>query len=89
MRLIGYVQVTTDEQARSGLGMDAHRTRIAAEMERRGWPVEWLTDDGYSAKDLNRPTSPRRCDDSTLAWQMGSWSRSWTDSRDRSWTSPG
>lgn len=55
MHVIGYLRVSTDEQARSGLGLDAQRTRIASEAAHRGWTVRWLVDEGYSAKNLHRP----------------------------------
>lgn len=55
MRVLGYVRVSTSEQASSGAGIDAQRAAIAAEAERRGWQVEWIEDAGCSAKDLRRP----------------------------------
>src|SRR5947209_8423161 len=55
-RCIGYVRVSTDEQATSRAGLDGQREAIVAEMERRGWVlVELVEDAGYSAKNLNRP----------------------------------
>jgi DNA invertase Pin-like site-specific DNA recombinase len=55
MRVIGYVRVSTNEQASNGHGLDAQRAAIAAEAERRGWTVQWLEDPGASAKSLDRP----------------------------------
>lgn len=55
MNVIGYVRVSTEEQARSGLGMDAQRTRITEEAQRRGWHVTWAVDDGYSGSTMRRP----------------------------------
>lgn len=55
MDVIGYLRVSTDEQARSGLGLGAQREVITAEAARRGWQVKWVIDDGYSAANLNRP----------------------------------
>ena len=54
--IIGYVRVSTDEQADSQLGLEAQRSAIAAEAERRGWRVITIFEDaGVSGKDLNRP----------------------------------
>ena len=56
MRVIGYVRVSTEEQAMSGAGLQAQRAAIAREARRRGWElVETIEDRGYSAKDLRRP----------------------------------
>jgi DNA invertase Pin-like site-specific DNA recombinase len=56
MRVIGYVRVSTEEQAMSGAGLEAQRRAIAAECKRHGWElVETIEDAGYSAKDLKRP----------------------------------
>ena len=54
-KVLAYCRVSTEEQARSGAGIDAQRARIRAEAERRGWEVEWVTDDGFGAGDLRRP----------------------------------
>lgn len=53
--VIGYLRVSTREQAESGLGLDAQRRAISDEAERRGWDVRWITDEGYTARNLNRP----------------------------------
>ena len=56
MRVLGYVRVSTSEQASSGAGLEAQRQAIVAECERRGWHlVETIEDAGYSARDLRRP----------------------------------
>lgn len=55
-RVIAYSRVSTTEQADSGLGLEAQRERLNQEASRRGWSgVVHVSDDGYSAKDLNRP----------------------------------
>jgi DNA invertase Pin-like site-specific DNA recombinase len=56
MRVLGYVRVSTSEQASRGAGLEAQRRAIIAECERRGWHlVETIEDAGYSARDLRRP----------------------------------
>lgn len=51
-----YMRCSTDEQAISGLGLADQRATLEAEATRRGWEeVEYVTDDGYSAKSLARP----------------------------------
>lgn len=55
MQVIGYLRVSTAEQADSGLGLDAQRRAISDEAQRRGWEVHWAVDEGRSARNLNRP----------------------------------
>jgi DNA invertase Pin-like site-specific DNA recombinase len=56
MRVLGYVRVSTSEQASSGAGLEAQRRAILAECQQRGWQlVETIEDAGYSARDLRRP----------------------------------
>jgi DNA invertase Pin-like site-specific DNA recombinase len=51
-----YTRVSTHEQSIGGLGLGAQRSVLSAEVSRRGWPkVEWVSDDGFSGKDLARP----------------------------------
>ncbi|WP_028653642.1 recombinase family protein [Nocardioides halotolerans] len=55
-RVIAYTRVSTEEQAVSGLGLADQRAVIAAEAVRRGWDdIEYLSDEGFSAKNLARP----------------------------------
>jgi DNA invertase Pin-like site-specific DNA recombinase len=51
-RVILYRRVSTKEQAESGLGLAAQRERLREEAGRRGWAddVEWVTDEGVSAR---------------------------------------
>lgn len=56
--IIGYMRVSTEEQAGSGAGLAAQRQAILAEAKRRGWDeadIGWIEDAGYSGKDLKRP----------------------------------
>jgi DNA invertase Pin-like site-specific DNA recombinase len=47
--VVAYIRVSTADQAESGAGLDAQRTTITAEAERRGWTiVEWFDDEGIS-----------------------------------------
>jgi DNA invertase Pin-like site-specific DNA recombinase len=51
--VVGYVRVSTDEQATSGLGLETQRSVIDAECTRRGWTlVHTFEDAGASAKSL-------------------------------------
>lgn len=53
MHVIGYIRVSTEEQAASGLGLEAQEAAIRAECDRRGWTVEVLADRGASGKRVN------------------------------------
>ncbi len=56
MRLLAYLRVSTEEQARSGLGLDAQRTMVEAACAQRGWElVDVVVDAGASGKELDRP----------------------------------
>lgn len=53
LRVVGYVRVSTSEQAESGAGLAAQRATIAAEAERRGWTVVAVHEDaGMSGRSL-------------------------------------
>lgn len=55
-QVIGYVRVSTTEQADSGAGLAAQRAAIESECARKGWTLAAVfTDAGVSAKTLDRP----------------------------------
>ena len=56
MKAIGYIRVSTEEQADSGLGLADQARKVRAAAELHGYDlVDILTDDGHSAKTLDRP----------------------------------
>ena len=52
---IGYVRVSTVEQAEYGASLDAQRTALRTEAKQRGWNLEIAVDRGCSARNLKRP----------------------------------
>ncbi len=51
-----YVRVSTDEQAESGNSLSEQKERLSAYCVSMGWSdFTFFVDDGYSAKNLNRP----------------------------------
>lgn len=52
-----YCRVSTDEQAREGISLDEQQERMKAYCRAMGWGNNFLIfiDDGYSAKNLERP----------------------------------
>ena len=89
MRVLGYVRVSTSEQASKGAGLQAQRQAIIAECERRGWHlVETIEDAGYSARDLRRPGIQEALRALEAGKPLRSLSRSSTGSRARCSTSP-
>lgn len=56
VRMVGYVRVSTEEQAENGSGLDAQRAAITAAAATRGFElVDILEDAGLSGKSLVRP----------------------------------
>lgn len=56
MNVVGYVRVSTAEQAESGLGLDAQRQAIQTACQARGWVLVAIHEDaGASGRDLKRP----------------------------------
>ena len=60
MTSFAYIRVSTAEQGRSGLGMEAQRRRIEERARVSDWgPLTWCVDDGWSGKSLDRPALNR------------------------------
>jgi len=56
MKAIGYIRVSTADQAESGLGLEAQREAIEADCKRRRWElVAVIEDAGESGTDTDRP----------------------------------
>lgn len=55
MKAIGYIRVSTQEQAQSGLGLESQAVAIRAEATRRGWDLEIIADEGESGSKVDRP----------------------------------
>lgn len=56
MKLIGYVRVSSEDQAKSGLGLESQQAKIEAYAALYGHElVKIVVDAGESAKSLNRP----------------------------------
>ncbi len=59
-RAIGYVRVSTEEQAREGVSIEAQEERIRALAAAKGWDmIEIIRDAGFSGKNLGRPGARR------------------------------
>lgn len=60
-RIIGYVRVSTEEQADSGLGLDAQERRLRAAAEFKGWDlVEVIRDEGKTGTTMAKRTGLMR-----------------------------
>jgi DNA invertase Pin-like site-specific DNA recombinase len=56
MKAIGYVRVSTDEQASNGISLDAQEDKIRAYCRAKDWTlVDVIRDEGLSAKNIKRP----------------------------------
>lgn len=61
-RVVGYLRCSTDEQADSGLGLDAQRAAVEAACAAKGWTVtDWAVDEGVSGSvaPADRPAMAR------------------------------
>jgi DNA invertase Pin-like site-specific DNA recombinase len=54
VKVVGYVRVSTDEQERSGAGLEAQRAAIMAEVDRRGWRLVGIEQDTASGKSTRK-----------------------------------
>jgi DNA invertase Pin-like site-specific DNA recombinase len=54
MKVMGYVRVSTDDQGRNGYGLDAQRSAIRAECDRRGWTLLRIEEDVRSGGTMKR-----------------------------------
>lgn len=55
-RILGYGRVSTEEQALSGLGLEAQDAEMRRQCELREWKlVDVIHDEGYTGKNLERP----------------------------------
>ncbi len=52
---IGYIRVSTEDQAVSGLGLADQEQKVRGQAAAKGLTIELIKDEGYSAKSLNRP----------------------------------
>ncbi|MGA7075619.1 MAG: recombinase family protein [Halobacteriota archaeon] len=56
MKAIGYARVSTEDQAKEGVSLEAQQARIEAYCIAKGWQLAGIeVDAGISAKDTNRP----------------------------------
>lgn len=64
MRAAIYIRVSTEEQANEGFSIEAQKRRLLSYADSQDWEVaEVYIDDGWSAKDLNRPEMKRMMKD--------------------------
>ena len=82
-----YARVSTEEQAREGFSIDAQLNILSAWAVLRGYQIaDRYVDDGYSAKNLNRPAVQRLLEDcragsvdAVVVWRLDRLSRSLRD----------
>ncbi len=56
MTAVGYIRVSTEDQAKEGLSLEAQADRIRGYCTAKAWELtDIVTDAGLSGKDLNRP----------------------------------
>lgn len=55
LRAVGYIRVSTQDQAVNGISLDTQRELLEAEARRRGWSLEIVADEGASGATEARP----------------------------------
>lgn len=55
MRAIGYIRVSTVDQAVNGISLDAQRAALEAEARRRDWGIDIVSDEAVSGASDRRP----------------------------------
>jgi len=64
MKVAIYIRVSTDMQVDDGFSIEGQRTRLNSFAQSQDWVIfDEYVDDGYSAKDLNRPGMQRLLND--------------------------
>lgn len=59
-----YIRVSTDMQAEDGFSIEGQRARLISYAQSQDWQIyDFYIDDGYSAKDTNRPEMKRMMQD--------------------------
>ncbi|WP_027417678.1 recombinase family protein [Aneurinibacillus terranovensis] len=64
MRTAIYIRVSTDEQAKEGFSIPAQKERLTQYVQSQDWDLyDYYIEEGFSAKDTNRPELQRMMDD--------------------------
>ncbi len=63
MKAIGYIRVSTEEQAQEGMSLDTQEERIKSYCKAKDWELIEVVSDVCSGKDLNRPGMRKIMDD--------------------------
>ena len=72
MRAALYARVSTEEQAKEGFSIEAQMNILSAWTVGKGFEItERYIDEGYSAKNLNRPAVRRMLEGGCLTLRMG------------------
>lgn len=87
MRTAIYIRVSTDDQAKEGFSLAAQSQRLRAYCESQDWAISDIyADEGYSAKDTERPALQRMLSDIrsgrldvVLVWRLDRLTRSVLD----------